>query len=147
MVTIGRVLLAWLLVCFCNWLCFGCFIMLCFWLVSFSLPYYGSVFLWFVACCLPPYGSVLWLVVFSYLVMGQFMEQRRTWMPSYDAAFNRTMDGDFAFIADRPILDYVARKKSIVENSRLPEGNSALYHWRKLEIRILHSRFSIECRK
>ena len=50
-----------------------------------------------------------WLV-FSYLVMGQFMEQRKTWMPGYEAAINRTMEGDFAFISDRPILDYVSRQ-------------------------------------
>jgi len=43
--------------------------------------------------------------------MGQFMEQRKTWMPEYEAAINRTMKGDFAFISDRPILDYAAREK------------------------------------
>ena len=43
--------------------------------------------------------------------MGQFMEQHNTWMPSYDAAINRTMDSDFAFISDRPILDFVSRQK------------------------------------
>lgn len=48
---------------------------------------------------------------FSYLVMGQFMEQRKTWMPSYEAAINRTMEGDFAFISDRPILNFVSRQK------------------------------------
>lgn len=47
---------------------------------------------------------------FSYLVMGQFMEQRKLWMPSYEAAINRTLEGDFAFISDRPILNYVARQ-------------------------------------
>lgn len=46
----------------------------------------------------------------SYLVMGQFMEQRKLWMPSYEAAVNRTLEGDFAFISDRPILNYVARQ-------------------------------------
>lgn len=46
----------------------------------------------------------------SYLVMGQFMEQRKLWMPSFEAAINRTLEGDFAFISDRPILNYVARQ-------------------------------------
>ena len=38
------------------------------------------------------------------------MEQRKLWMPSYKAAINRTLEGDFAFISDRPILDYAARQ-------------------------------------
>lgn len=38
------------------------------------------------------------------------MEQRKLWMPSYEAAINRTLEGDFAFISDRPILNYVARQ-------------------------------------
>jgi hypothetical protein len=43
--------------------------------------------------------------------MGQFMEQRKTWMPTIQAAIDRVMNSNFAFIADRPILEFMARKK------------------------------------
>lgn len=62
-----------------------------------------------------------WLI-FSYLVMGQFMEQHNTWMPGYDAAINRTMKGDFAFISDRPILDYVSRQKEYCGKMKVTGG-------------------------
>ncbi|KAK3711403.1 hypothetical protein QZH41_013510, partial [Actinostola sp. cb2023] len=46
-----------------------------------------------------------------FLVMGQFMEQQKTWMPDYDTAIDRVMNNNFAFIADRPILEYITRQK------------------------------------
>ncbi len=67
-------------------------------------------------------GYCDWLVVFSYLVMGQFMEQRKTWMPSYEAAINRTMEGDFAFISDRPILNYVSRQEDYCGKIKVTGG-------------------------
>lgn len=39
------------------------------------------------------------------------MEQRKTWMPDYNAGIKRAMEGDFAFISERPILDFVSRQK------------------------------------
>jgi len=63
----------------------------------------------------------------SYLVMGQFMEQRKTWMPGFEAAINRTMEGDFAFISDRPILDYVSRKKKHCGKMKVTGGFGNTY--------------------
>lgn len=63
----------------------------------------------------------------SYLVMGQFMEQHNTWMPGYDAAINRTMKGDFAFISDRPILDYVSRQKEYCGKMKVTGGFGNTY--------------------
>ena len=54
--------------------------------------------------------------------MGQFMEQRKTWMPSFEAAINRTMEGDFAFISDRPILNYVSRQKEYCGKFKVTGG-------------------------
>ncbi|XP_048581286.1 glutamate receptor ionotropic, kainate 2 isoform X2 [Nematostella vectensis] len=45
-----------------------------------------------------------------FLVMGQFMEQRKTWMPDIQTAIDRVMNSNFAFISDRPILEYIARQ-------------------------------------
>ncbi|XP_078376048.1 glutamate receptor ionotropic, kainate 2-like isoform X2 [Oculina patagonica] len=63
----------------------------------------------------------------SYLVMGQFMEQRKTWMPSYEAAINRTMEGDFAFISDRPILNYVSRQEDYCGKIKVTGGFGNTY--------------------
>lgn len=54
--------------------------------------------------------------------MGQFMEQHKTWMPGYEAAINRAMEGDFAFISDRPILDYVSRQKKYCGKMKVTGG-------------------------
>lgn len=62
------------------------------------------------------------LFILSYLVMGQFMEQRKTWMPSYEAAINRTMEGDFAFISDRPIVNYVSRQEEYCGKIKVTGG-------------------------
>lgn len=63
----------------------------------------------------------------SFLVMGQFMEQHKTWMPSYEAGINRTMAGDFAFISDRPILDFAARKKEYCGKLKVTGGFGNTY--------------------
>jgi len=63
----------------------------------------------------------------SYLVMGQFMEQHKTWMPGYEAAINRAMEGDFAFISDRPILDYVSRQKKYCGKMKVTGGFGNTY--------------------
>jgi len=63
----------------------------------------------------------------SYLVMGQFMEQRKTWMPSFEAAINRTMAGDFAFISDRPILNYVSRQEKYCRKLKVTGGFGNTY--------------------
>ena len=54
--------------------------------------------------------------------MEQFMEQHNTWMPGYEAAIDRTMEGDFAFISDRPILDYVSRQKEYCGKMKVTGG-------------------------
>lgn len=63
----------------------------------------------------------------SYLVMGQFMEQHKTWMKNYEAAIHRTMAGNFAFISDGPILDFASRQKEYCGKLKVTGGFGNTY--------------------
>ncbi|XP_015749283.1 PREDICTED: uncharacterized protein LOC107329066 [Acropora digitifera] len=72
-------------------------------------------------------GSYSRAPVMCYLVMGQFMEQRKTWMKNYKAAINRTMAGNFAFISDGPILDFASRQEEYCGKLKVTGGFGNTY--------------------
>ncbi|EDO46596.1 predicted protein [Nematostella vectensis] len=86
----------------------------------FLTPYHSN--LWLSICVmLFAMGIVLWIfsLLSPYGYYGRyaqhprkhkFMEQRKTWMPDIQTAIDRVMNSNFAFISDRPILEYIARQ-------------------------------------